>query len=108
MSVEPLFAIPDVTADANGAARFATIGRIPISVEIVLGSATMTVAELMAMRRGEIIALDRRVGEPVDIVVNGRIVARGDLQILDDERFGIAITEIVEQSDGTEGVRRDG
>lgn len=84
-----------------GGARFETIARIPMNVQVVLGSTSMVVADLMALRRGAIVTLDRRIGEPVDIVVNGRIVARGDLRVVDDDdgRFGIAITEIVGDSD---------
>jgi len=72
--------------------------RIPVSVKIVLGSTTMPVANLVKLGRGAVIPLDRRVGEPVDVVVNGRVVARGDVVVLDDDnsRFGISLTEVVE------------
>lgn len=76
---------------------FGAVGRIPVQVQIVLGETTMAVADLVALGRGAVVALDRRIGEPVDIVVNGRVVARGDLRILEGEgeRFGVAVTEIV-------------
>ena len=71
--------------------------RIPVTMKIVLGSATMPVSNLMKLGRGAIIPLDRRVGEPVDVVVNGRIVARGEVVVVDEatSRFGIKLTEVV-------------
>ena len=71
--------------------------RIPVTVKIVLGSATMPVASLIKLGRGAVIPLDRRVGEPVDVVVNGRVVARGEVVVVDEatSRFGISLTEVV-------------
>ena len=73
------------------------IMRIPVTVKVVLGSATMPVAQLTKLGRGAVIPLDRRVGEPVDVVVNGRIVARGEVVVVDEatSRFGISLTEVV-------------
>ena len=75
--------------------------RIPVTVKIVLGSATMPVANLMKLGRGAVIPLDRKVGEPVDMVVNGRVVARGEVVVVDEgnSRFGIKLTEVVGPSD---------
>ena len=71
--------------------------RIPVTVQVVLGSTTMPVANLMKLSQGSIVALDSNVGEPVDVVVNGRVVARGELVVMDDDntRFGISLTEVV-------------
>jgi flagellar motor switch protein FliN/FliY len=51
----------------------------------------------MKLGRGQVVALDHRVGEPVDIVVNGRVIARGEVVVVDDDssRFGVSLTEIV-------------
>ena len=78
------------------------IMRIPVTVQIVLGSATMPVANLVKLGRGAVVPLDRRVGEPVDVVVNGRVVARGEVVVLDEDssRFGISLTEVI----GTPGL----
>jgi flagellar motor switch protein FliN/FliY len=75
--------------------------RIPVTMKIVLGSATMPVSDLMKLGRGAIIPLERRVGEPVDVVVNGRIVARGEVVVVDEatSRFGIKLTEVVGPTD---------
>lgn len=74
---------------------------IPLSVQVVLGGTSMPVANLMKLGRGAVIPLDHRVGQPVDIVVNGRVIARGDMTVIegDTDRLGVALTEIV----GTSG-----
>ena len=76
---------------------FESVMRIPVSVQVVLGSTKMSVADLMKLSNGSIVPLDSRVGEPVDVVVNGRVVARGELVVMDDDntRFGISLTEVV-------------
>jgi len=95
--------------EAAEAAAAATIGaarahgnleaimRIPVSLQVVLGSATMPVSNLMKLGRGAVVPLDHRVGEPVDVVVNGRVVARGEVVVVEDDnsRFGVSLTEIV-------------
>jgi flagellar motor switch protein FliN/FliY len=74
-----------------------SILRIPVLMQVVLGSATMPVANLMKLGRGATVPLDHRVGEPVDIVVNGRVIARGEVVVVEDDnsRFGVSLTEIV-------------
>ena len=70
---------------------------IPVEVQIVLGSAEMAVSDLMALQKGSTVALDRKIGEPVDLVVNGRQIARGEITVLENDpsRFGIRLTEII-------------
>ncbi len=82
---------------ANDPLNLDAVLRIPVTIQVVLGSATMQVANLMKLRRGAVVPLDHRVGEPVDVVVNGRIVARGEVVIVEDDnsRFGVSLTEIV-------------
>jgi flagellar motor switch protein FliN/FliY len=84
-------------AEPERPANFGSILRIPVMVQVVLGSATMPVANLMKLGRGAVIPLDHRVGEPVDIVVNNRVVARGEVVVVEDDnsRFGVSLTEIV-------------
>ncbi|CAN5197006.1 hypothetical protein BH10PSE9_BH10PSE9_12170 [soil metagenome] len=73
-----------------------TILRIPVLMQVVLGTASMPVANLMKLGRGAVVPLDHRIGEPVDIVVNGRVIARGEVVVLeeDNSRFGVSLTEI--------------
>lgn len=74
-----------------------TILRIPVNVQVVIGSTTMPVANLMKLGRGAVVPLDQKVGAPVDVIVNGRVVARGEVVVVDDDssRFGVSLTEIV-------------
>ncbi len=96
---------PTMTNTAQGSGNEAsidTILRIPVNMQVVLGSATMPVSNLMKLGRGQVVALDHRVGEPVDIVVNGRVIARGEVVVVDDDssRFGVSLTEIVGPAGG--------
>lgn len=70
---------------------------IPIEVQIVLGSSRMQVSGLMNLEEGAIIALDKKIGEPVEIMVNGRRIARGEITVLenDDTRFGVKLIEVM-------------
>lgn len=78
-------------------ANLEAVMQLPVSVKIVLGSVTMPVSALAKLGRGSVVALDRKVGDPVDVVVNGRLVARGEVVVLEDDnaRFGISLTEVV-------------
>jgi len=82
---------------SRGNRNLDTILRIPVIVQVVLGSATMPVSNLLKLGRGAVIPLDHRVGEPVDVVVNGRVIARGEIVVVEDDnsRFGVSLTEIV-------------
>jgi len=67
---------------------------IPVEVAAVLGKATMPVSSLLKLGRGAVIELDRKVGEAIDIYVNNRLVARGEVVVVED-RLGITMTEII-------------
>ena len=66
---------------------------IPVQVSAVLGKSTMEVNQLLKLGRGAVVELDRKVGEAIDIYVNNRLVARGEVVVLED-RLGITMTEI--------------
>ena len=70
---------------------------IPVDVQVVLGGTSMPVANLMKLGRGAVVTLDKQIGDPVDIVVNGRVVARGEVIVLEDDssRFGVSLTEVI-------------
>ena len=68
---------------------------IPVQVSAVLGRATMQVSQLLKLGRGAVVELDRKLGEAVDICVNNRLVARGEVVMVDDNRLGVTMTEIV-------------
>ena len=90
-------AAAETIGEARSRGNLDAIMRIPVSLQVVLGSATMPVANLMKLGRGAVVPLDHRVGEPVDVVVNGRVVARGEVVVVEDDnsRFGVSLTEIV-------------
>ena len=67
---------------------------IPVQVSAVLGRSTMEVQELLKLGKGAVVELDRKVGEAIDIFVNNRLVARGEVVVLED-RLGITMTEII-------------
>ena len=71
---------------------------VHVQVSAVLGKTTMPINQLIKLGRGAILELDRKVGESVDVVVNNRLVAKGEVVIV-DERIGITMTEII-KSDG--------
>jgi flagellar motor switch protein FliN/FliY len=77
--------------------NFELIMDIPIDVQIMLGSSRMQVSGLMNLNEGATIALDKRIGEPVEIMVNGRKIARGEITVLenDDTRFGVKLIEVL-------------
>ena len=68
---------------------------IPVQVSAVLGRATMQVSQLLKLGRGAVVELDRKLGEAVDIYVNNRLVARGEVVMVEDTRLGVTMTEIV-------------
>lgn len=67
---------------------------VPVNVSVVLGKTTMQVNQLLKLGRGAVIELDRKVGEPIDILVNNRLVARGEIVVVED-RIGVTMTEIM-------------
>jgi flagellar motor switch protein FliN/FliY len=69
---------------------------VPVKVQAVLGRSKMPIGDLLRLKAGMVIELDRRVGEPVDVFVNDRLIARGEV-VLIDEALGITLTEIVQQ-----------
>jgi flagellar motor switch protein FliN/FliY len=80
-----------------GARGHEAVMQIPVSVRIVIGTAKMPVSKLMNLTRGSMIPLDRKVGDLVDIVVNGRNVAKGEIVVVDQEadRFAVIVRQVV-------------
>jgi len=103
-SGDPSFEPPGAGEPLGAARNIETILRIPVTVQVVLGSTTMPVANLLKLSRGAVVPLDHRVGEPVDVVVNGRVVARGEVVVVEDDttRFGVSLTEVVSPHSGME------
>lgn len=71
-----------------------TVYDIPVQITVVLGKTSMQVNNLLKLGRGAVIELDKKVGEPIDIFVNNRLVARGEVVVVED-RIGVTMTEII-------------
>src|SRR4051812_144610 len=80
--------------DGHAAKDLEAVYDVPVQISAVLGRATMQVSQLLKLGRGAVVELDRKVGEAIDIYVNNRLVARGEVVVV-DERLGVTMTEIV-------------
>jgi flagellar motor switch protein FliN/FliY len=78
----------------QGAQDLEAVYDIPVQVSAVLGKASMQVSQLLKLGRGAVVELDRKVGEAIDIYVNNRLVARGEVVIVED-KLGVTMTEII-------------
>ena len=79
---------------ARTAADLEAVFDIPVNVTAVLGKSRMQVSQLLKLGRGAVVELDRKVGEAIDIYVNNRLVARGEVVVVED-RLGVTMTEII-------------
>ena len=84
----------DAPVSAKSAADLEQVFDVPVTVSAVLGNARMPVGDLLKLAPGAVLELDRKVGEAIDIFVNNRLVARGEV-VLVDERLGVTMTEII-------------
>src|SRR5689334_21647953 len=84
----------DIADKPRSAQDLEAVYDIPVRVSAVLGKSSMQVNELLKLGRGAVVELDRKVGEAIDIYVNDRLVARGEVVVVDD-RLGITMTEII-------------
>jgi flagellar motor switch protein FliN/FliY len=71
---------------------------LPLLIEVVVGSTTLTLGEVLNLGPGSVVELDNLVEEPVDIKVNGKLVAKGEIVVV-EEKFGVKITDIVEKEE---------
>ncbi len=79
---------------SHGAKDLEAIYDIPVQISAVLGKTNMQVNQLLKLGRGAVVELDRKVGEAIDIYVNNRLVARGEVVVVED-RLGVTMTEII-------------
>jgi flagellar motor switch protein FliN len=88
---------PDLreTSEVGTAKELEAVYDISVTVSAVLGKATMQVSQLLKLGRGAVVELDRRLGEAIDIYVNNRLIARGEVVMVDNTRLGVTMTEIV-------------
>jgi flagellar motor switch protein FliN/FliY len=83
------------TVEVGTAKELEAVYDISVTVSAVLGKATMQVSQLLKLGRGAVVELDRRLGEAIDIYVNNRLIARGEVVMVDNTRLGVTMTEIV-------------
>jgi flagellar motor switch protein FliN/FliY len=80
------------------ATDLAPVFDVPVNISAVLGRAHLSVAQLLQLGQGSVLELDRKVGEAIDIYVNNRLVARGEVVVVED-RLGVTMTEIIKDGD---------
>ena len=90
MSIDP---------EEKTASDLAPVFDVPVNISAVLGKASLSVAQLLKLGQGSVLELDRKVGEAIDIYVNNRLVARGEVVVV-DERLGVTMTEIIKDGEG--------
>lgn len=86
------------TLDRGSVTDLEAVYDISVTVSAVVGKATMQVSQLLKLGRGAVVELDRRLGEAIDIYVNNRLIARGEVVMVDDTRLGVTMTEIVKSN----------
>lgn len=80
--------------DVRTAADLEAVFDVPVNITAVLGRTNIEVADLLKLDEGDVVELDRKVGEAIDIFVNNRLVARGEVVLVED-RLGVTMTEII-------------
>src|ERR1700675_1197846 len=98
-AADPAPPSPPDQAVVRSAADLEAVFDVPVQVSAVLGRARMDVGELLNLAPGAVLELDRRVGEAIDIYVNNRLVARGEV-VLVEEKLGVTMTEIIKADRG--------
>jgi flagellar motor switch protein FliN len=91
VAFEPLQGGPQ---DFSGAGCLSLVLDVPVELSVEIGRTTMTIRETLGIGPGSIVSLNKMTGEPVDLLVNGRRIARGEVVAIDEE-FGLRITEVV-------------
>ena len=88
-----------IEEEARTAVDLAPVFDVPVNISAVLGKAHVDIASLLRLQSGSVLELDRQVGEAIDIYVNNRLVARGEVVVVDD-RLGVTMTEIIKDGEG--------
>jgi flagellar motor switch protein FliN/FliY len=82
---------------SSGGADLGRVIDVPVELAVEIGRTTMTIGETLSLAPGSIVSLNRLAGEPVDLLVNGKVIAQGEVVVIDEE-FGLRITDIVSAS----------
>src|SRR3954452_4213189 len=89
-----------VGAAAAGGADLRRLHDVPVELAVEIGRTRMTIAQTLELRPGSVVSLNRLAGEPVDLLINGKPIARGEVVVIDEE-FGLRVTDVVSASRGT-------
>ncbi|WP_321945818.1 FliM/FliN family flagellar motor switch protein [Paraburkholderia sp. J10-1] len=87
-------------APSGSAFSLDLVGDVKVALDVMLGTASTTVGELMALAQGTVITLDRQVGEAIDVCLHGKVICRAEI-IAIGEQFGIRVTEVVKEANAT-------
>lgn len=101
-ALKPLKA--DVSGAANGEVNLDVILDIPVAVSVEIGRTQVAVGELLRYSQGSVVELDRLVGEPLDVFVNGTLIAHGEVVVLED-RFGVRLTDVISPAERVKKLR---
>ena len=93
--VPPADDAPGIERESHTASELEAVFDVPVNISAVLGKTQMEVSTLLKLGKGTVIELDRKVGEAIDIFVNDRLVARGEV-VLVEEQLGVTMTEIIQ------------
>ncbi len=88
----------DLDSGVVSDARLDVILNIPITFQIEVGRAKLTIRDLLKLNHGSVVELDRLAGEPLDVLVNGTLIAHGEIVVVND-KFGIRLTDVISQAD---------
>ena len=88
----------NMTPQGGNVMSIKKIQGIKVKVQVVLGSISLSVSQLAGLKKGELVALDSSIGDPIDIYANGQLIARGEIVVIEDEdpKFGVTLSEIVD------------
>jgi len=93
-TLDPGIETPPDDGAEHSASDLAPVFDVPVKIQAVLGKTMVDVSTLLKLNKGSVLELDRKVGEAIDIYVNNRLVARGEVVLVDD-RLGVTMTEII-------------
>lgn len=96
----------DQKTDANGISKELNLDRVldvKVNLALEVGRANLSLRDLLELNQGSIVELDRQAGEPLDVLVNGTLVAHGEVVMVDD-KFGVYLTDVVDTENGLGGV----
>ena len=89
---------PDARGGGSGDVKIDAILDVPITISMEIGRARINIRNLLQLNQGSVVELDRLAGEPMDVLVNGTLIAQGEVVVV-NEKFGIRLTDIVSPAD---------